>query len=285
MAPAWSFRPTTSAGPPPPPDPLTTGMILLLKGADSWIPGSGPTAGRVVSGLDLSGAGQDFTTDSGFEPLTSGVDIDGVACVTFGFNLGYYLIRAGALKDRDGVNMGYSPGDNQAKSIFVAMLPTTGVFSITGGPVFSLTDDIGPHFECLFDLEGNFFHPDGFYVWAKLWRNDATAILGPDTPGATYDGVPTLGEWRQTAFPDLAVAVNGEEIAITPSAIPGMIGSSPIPRSFVGNIDSGGFGLNFSGSIAEVRVYDYDVSTNPTARQAILQYFADTYPSIPVVVP
>ena len=285
MAPAWSFKPTTSAAPPPPPDLFRLGQVLWLKGADSWIPGTGPLAGRIVGATDLSTAGQDFETDTNFEPLSTGATIDGVDCVSYGFNLGYYLIRDGALKDRNGVNMGYADGDNQAKSIYIVARSTTGVFSITGGPLYSMTDIHGPRFECLFDLEGNFGDPDAFYLWSSEWRSNTNKIRGPDTPGSTFDDVASMLEWRSDAFPNITIARNGTDIAITPSSMPGSIGGDHVARTLVGNIDVDGFGLNFSVDIAEVIVYDYDTATIPAARQAILQYLADTYPTIPIVVP
>lgn len=249
------------------------GLVLKLEGAPSWI-----VAGSIITGArDLSGYDQHFSTDVGFEPYANLETINGVACMTGGFNEGKYLVRTGGILTRTGQVIGYGPTDSPAKTVMTVLLPKTGVFSITGGPVFLIRGSRQPDFIGLFDMEGNFGDVNGFYVESRFWRDNSVAntIHTTATPGSTYANTPLLAEWRTGAFPTVAFAINGRSMPLTPSTLPGALGSALTPYAIVGNYEPIGFGLNFYTSIAAHYVWDYELTD--AERTQAQQYVANKF--------
>lgn len=279
MSPAWA---TAQGGiPPRPPSPPLTGLVFWVKGDE----GLESSAGLATAWLDQSSKGQDLDHfDVDHQPLTGEDEIDGIPCLSFPLNNvdgTTYLQRETAMVNRLDAPFGFG----QARTVMAALLPkfSGAAFSITGGPVFSFFE--GPLFQCLFDLEDT-DDPDAFYAWSSGWRDLGAALRAPDEAGGSggiYNGTPTLAEWRSTGYPDIAFAVNGADLTLTPGTQYGTTGPNPPGGFLIGNAAVNGFGLNFLGAVAEVLIWDYDLSSDPAARAQALAYFAYRYPSIPMV--
>lgn len=268
---AYSRGSTVGSAPPG----IGTSLVLWLNGSRSW----NVSGGLITSATDVSGYGQNFSTDATFEPYANLATIDGVPCMTGGFNEGKYLIRTAGLRARDGSFIGYGNSDTQTKTIMVVMRPKTGVFSITGGPVFNILGNRQPQFIGLFDLEST-FTANGFYVMSKNWRSGSASdtVRAPNTAGGTYHDTVVLAEWRTDTFPDLEVAINGQDQTLTPSTIPGSLGAGTSPTMIFGNYDTVGFGLNFYTDIAEGIVWDRKLTGQELIQAR--QYFANRYSSL-----
>jgi hypothetical protein len=254
----------SSAGVSPP--GVGAGLVAWFKG----------DAGRTVSGgttltgwADQSGYGQDFTSDPGWEPQTNVATINGIPCMSMPFGSAAYLFRAGGLKDRNGVQMGYNTGETQSATVMAIFRVGETVFSFHGGVLLTFVGSSGPNFEALLDLESTHV-PNGFWLFSRGWRNYAESIQGPDTTGTAYDGLTTTASWSSSGFPDIDVFVNGSQQTLTPATIPGVIGGAATPVAILGNSFRGGFGQGFVADIAELLVWDYKLS--PAERTQAEQY-------------
>jgi hypothetical protein len=285
--PGWSLagaddggdRPPTPIGPPP------LGMIFWVKGDVDLV----PPAGDFESWADQGGQSQDLNLTGAIKPQTGADDIDGIPALTFpAEDDSVYASRNTAMKDRNGDPMPYT----HARTIMAVFRPTRQ-FAVDriGGPVFSTADQ--PNFECLFQVENWFTFDKAMFIFDNLWSFSGYQRLGPVTTLEEWEDVATLGEWRSSGFPEIAFAVNGTEQPLqTPGSIPtttqaGAEAAAAGSTFAVGNCWNNTGNLiaaNFHGSICEVIMWDYDLSTNPIALAQARAYFAGRYPSIPVAV-
>ena len=244
------------------PPGVGAGLILWLKG----------DAGRTVAGglltawADQSGYGQDFAQDPGTGPSANLDTINGIPCASFAMGSTAYLKRAG-LRDRNGVQMGYNTGETQSVTVLAVFRPAQTSFSIYGGPVFFFGGTASPPFQCIFDNEDN-LGADGWWLYSRGWRNAADSLQGPNITKTSFNGANTSAMWSSSGFPDINVNVNGSDVPLTPTTMPGVIGGAATPTAMLGNILPGGFGLAFGGAIAELLTWDYKL-TPAEATQAI----------------
>lgn len=284
--PGWALASTEGGGSPTPLQPPSLGRIFWVKGDV----GLSPASGDLTTWLDQGGQAQDLDVISTPAPQTGADAIDGIPAVTFpAGDDGAYAARAASLKDRDGNPVQFT----NPRTIMAVIRPTAhDVVNRIGGPVFATADQ--PNFECLFQVEQWFTFTDAWFIFDNLWSFSGFQRLAPDTTVATWEDVPVLAEWRSSGFPEIAFAVNGgaDEQLQTPASVltTTQAGAEAVAAGAtfaVGNCWNNGGGTiaaNFHGSIAEIIVWDYDLSTNPAARAQALAYFAQRYPSIPVVV-
>lgn len=262
-----------------------TGLVLDLRGNA----GLTSSAGFATAWADQSGFGQDVTDLPGNPGPETGLEtIDGIPALTcpLGNIAGRGLYRASpdGILDRNGVHMGYGPGETQTRTFMAMIKPrySAGAFGITGGLLAEFGSD--PTFQPLFDLEDTAPHgPNGFYLWSKGWRDPGTgAIQGPDTVGGSggiYDGVPTLVEMFSNGFSDIGVRVNGVTVPLTPSAMTGTPAASTTSFALLRAISGG---LNFQGAATQFSIWDYDLRTNPTALTQAENHYLARYPSAPI---
>jgi hypothetical protein len=277
-----------------PPRPPAEGLVLWLKG-DVGLNSSG---GLLTSWLDQAGQNQHIDQVPGAKPSTGLDTIDGIPAVTFpSGDSTAYAYHAGAMKDRNGTEL----TGTHARTVMAVIKPRLGGVpaSVIGGPVIAMADrpNVGmadnPNFECLFDVEPWGGHQNAWFVFDNLWPLSGYQRLAPDTPAATWNGVPVLGEWRSSGFPAIAFAVNGgsdqplkdgANVPTTNQA--GAQGNNPASSFMIGNAwNNTGFPhpRNFHGAIAEILVWDYDLSTSPATRAAAKAYLATRYPSLGIV--
>jgi hypothetical protein len=284
--PAWALEGGSGATPPAPPPtgPPTAGLIFWVKG-DA---GLTSVAGAAVSWADQSGFGQDVTDlPSNPGPLTGLDTIDGIPCVTcpLGNMAGRGLYRAApnGLLDRNGVPIGYGPGQTQARTVMAMILPrfSPGAFNITGGLVVEMGSN--PTFQPIFDLEDT-ISPDQFYAFSTGWRNPGSGALQyPDVAGGAggiYNGVPTLVSWQSTGFDNISSNINDVPKTLTPSVIPGAPAASTTSFALLRAISGG---LSFQGAAAEFLIWDFDLTTDPAGYAQAVAYMANRYPSAPIV--
>ncbi len=287
MPPSWALAGASGATPPaPPPTGLPTeGLIFWVKG-DA---GLNSIAGAAVSWEDQSGFGQDVADMPGNPGPFTGLDtIDGIPCCTLpvanGPGRGLYRPSPspGGLRDRNGVVMGYGPGETQSKTVMAMILPRTwpgqiGFLPVTGGIVAELGGT--PNWQPVFDLEDNSF-PNAFYAFSDGWRNTGFpgANRAPDALSTLYSDVPTLAMWSSSGFDDLSFAANGGALALTPLVMPGApaagVSSFAVLRAISG-------GLNFFGACPEISIWDWQLG--PAELAQATAYYAGRYPSAPIV--
>jgi len=200
---------------------------------------------------------------SATQPQTGVDTVNGIPTVTFPAGGNNAYLSAGAtMKDRNGNAFTAAT----PRTVIAVLKPHTSSagfgFNITGGPVFSFREQ--PCFQCLFDLESN-FRPNGFYVFANVWRFGGEEIRGPDTAAVIYNNLPVVCEWygASSTGSTITVAVNGATISTTPATSLGSAGAAP-PAGFVaGNCDNAAGAVNnanFPGAIEEILVYDWILS-------------------------
>lgn len=259
--------------------PSSEGLILWLKGDAGVVDAGG---GNVSGWLDQSGFSQDHDSDNGgHRPKTGIANIDGINCVSFAFADTAYVQRVGGINDRNGNLMGYGIGESPAITVYAVFRPGETSFDFYGGEIFHRVGGTQPPFQALFDLEHT-NRPDGFWLFSNGWRNYAESNRGPDTPPATYDGIPTMGTWYSSAHPAIDCKVNGAVVPLTPATMQGAIGGPTVPRSIVGNVLLSGFGLSFVADIPELLVYDYNVPVDNPAADAVNEaYLRGRFPSVP----
>lgn len=287
--PGWSLAAGDDGGgrPPTPIDPPPLGMIFWV--GKQGFPPAPELGGDFTGWLDQGGQSQDLNLTGASPPQTGADDIDGVPALTFSNDDDQqFASRNTAMKDRNGDPMPYT----HARTIMAVFRPTHHVaVDRIGGPVFATADQ--PNFECLFQVENWFTFNDAMFVFDNLWSFSGYQRLGPVTALATWEDVPILGEWRSSGFPEIAFALDGAEQPLqTPGSIPtttqaGAEGAAAGSTFAVGccwNNTGNLIAANFHGAIAEVIMWDYDLSTNPTALAQARAYFAGRYPSIPVEV-
>jgi hypothetical protein len=245
---------------------------------------------NVIAWLDQAGQHQNLLAPPP-DPsaILDNVDsIDGIPCASFPLigNPKTYLYSPSTMKDSHGVNT-TAATIRTLMAVFIPRSSNDAGPTICGGALFAWRST--PCFEALFDLESTFL-ANGFYLFANAWRFSGDELRAGATAMATYDGRPTMAEWRGASTPGSPIAVNINNevggVTITPSASVGVIGVAP-PAGFVlGNCDNLATlsQVNFHGSIAEVLAWDYDLSTVPAARTQALQYLANRYPSCGIMV-
>jgi hypothetical protein len=267
--------------------PPLEGMIFWVKGDADLL----PTSGDFVSWADQGGQAQDLNL-TGVNPPQTGVDtIDGVPALTFpAADDGAYAARASAMKDRNGNTL----AQGTARTIMAVFRPTLhSTVTRIGGPVFATADQ--PNFECLFQIENWFTFNDAWFIFDNIWSFSGYQRLAPVTAVATWEDVNVLGEWRSSGGSvglAIAFAVNGgaDQPLTDAGAIPttvqaGITGGAAGNTFAVGNCwnNSGNvIAANFHGCIAEIIMWDYDLSTNVSARNKAIAYFANKYPSIDI---
>lgn len=271
----------------PPVGPPLVGMIFWVGKGNADLLSSG---GDFTGWIDQGGQSQDLNVTGVTPPQTGLASVDGVDALTFPpEDDSVYASRNSAMKDRNGDPLPYT-----APRTIMAVFRPRLHFAVTriGGPVFATADQ--PNFECLFQVEDWYIFQDAMFVFDNIWSFSGYQILGPVTTVEEWQDVWTLGEWRSSGFPEIAFALNGVEQALqTTSGVPttvqnGVTAAGPGSTFALGNCWNNTGGLiaaNFHGDIAEVIMWDYDLTTDPAAIAQARQYFADRYPSIPVVVP
>ncbi|MES2339292.1 MAG: hypothetical protein V4537_14455 [Pseudomonadota bacterium] len=240
-------------------------------------------AGRVSAWADQSGFGQDFLQANALnQPYLLGGTIDGMQLLSFGTAgaANKFMQTAANLKDRNGVDMDGAA----ARTVIVVMRPAfDAAYGVTGGKPWGVNNS----WCAMFELRGDVV-TDGAYAWEKTVDDFGQALqFTPITGGAAgpYDNVPTLGEWRSSGHPNFSFLVNNALVAVTPGSLFGTVGAGGLATLAFESIA-------FHGGICEVAVWDYDLSTNPTAHLAALTDFAARYPSLvlpisppPVITP
>lgn len=280
------------------PTPSTTGLVFWVSG-DVGLVGSG---GKAASWTNR--ATPSFNADLGSlnnPPTDSGPDmgaptLDGIPGVSFppthtdGRQMYLGGISQDALKDRAGNLIGYGPGNTQPRTWIAVLVPvfTNGAnFDITGGSVGLVLSN--PHWTPLFDLEDT-SQLNAFYLFSTAWRNPgiagSQANQGPNTAGGVggiYNGTPLVVEWGSGNFPDIDVWINGVLTTLNAATIPGVVGVGA--STFIYGSSGSGAVAQWQGYRYEDLVYDFKLSTDPTARTKTYTYLAARYPSIPIVIP
>jgi hypothetical protein len=260
--------------------PPMAGLAFWVK----WDVGVVSAAGKVTTWRDQGGQGQDLNvTSGGKEPLVGVDTVGGIGWVSMPVgSSGGFISRSATMKNSAGVAMTAS----DPRTVMAVILPRTSSsgfgFNITGGPVFSFREQAC--FECLFDLE-SFFRPSGFYLFANIWRFGGEELRGPPTSDTTYTGKTTLVEWTGSANTGAPVgaAVNGSNVALTPTTSLGAAGAAPPVGFVLGNCDNNTGTLNnanFQGGIAEVLIWDR-ILTGGDLTQA-RSYVASRYSSLSI---
>jgi hypothetical protein len=202
------------------------------------------------------------------------------------------------LKDRNGNLFGYGPGETQTitwYAVVIARESDAGTTGLLGGTVFRLGQTAGGG---QLDLEGIFrifdgdlpgIGTDSLTVYSNDWTSDyLNAIYGPDTPPATYDGVPLLLQFVSTGRSDNRLYISGPGIG-TKVQLTLAPGTLPATSTHVHNETTYGTVENVAefldrwvGGRYEDLVKDYDVTTNPTAELRDYGYFAGRFPSLQI---
>ncbi len=265
--------------------PPLEGMIFWVKG-DTELVSSGSD---LVSWADQGGQAQDLVLVSTPAPQTGVDTIDGIPAVTFpAGDDSVYAARNTAMKDRNGATL----AQGTARTIMAVFRPSLhDTVTRIGGPVFSLADQ--PNFECLFQVENWYIYNDAWFLFDNIWSFSGYQRLGPVTSVATWQDVNVLGEWRSSGLEaglNIQFAVNGGANEQLTDATPnnttvqaGVTAAGAGSTFAVGNCwnNSGNLiAANFHGCIAEIIMWDYDLSTNVSARNQALAYFANKYPSV-----
>jgi hypothetical protein len=307
--PGWSLseRMLTGAAPTSP-DPV--GEVLWTKGDYQVVDDGGGkmlTAGNAAPGFnpgwrERGGAGGDG-------PLLGLETLNGVPGFTYPLASGTNVISllepadgSGAvhLKDRNGVNIGYGPGETQSLTYYAVVIPRllNEFGGLIGGTIFRLGNTAGGG---QLDLELIFriFVPDlppvgaeSLTIYSNDWTTDyADAVYGPSTPAATYQDLPLLLQFVTTARNDLRCFVSGPGIG-TKVPIALAPGTLPIVSTHTHNHSSWGSPDNilpgvlldrWFGGRYEDLAKDYDVTTNPAAELRDYRYFAGRFPAIGIV--
>jgi len=221
-------------------------------------------------------------------PLVGIDSIDGVPCISFptAWNKSSYVGRSTDLLTTANIPL----AGTAARTVLAVILPqyNAGAFGITGGAVVGFWQQ-GRLQNCVFDLESNFV-ANGAYAWANVWRgpdlNTNNCQWGPQTGGGVgpYNNVPTLGGWYLGTSPAIMFRVNNVPKTLAPLTRAG-IQTTLLQGAIVGSGVEALYGGNtFYGSIAEILVYDFDLTTNPAAHATTMAYLATRYPSVPIVV-
>lgn len=299
MSPAWALDGGGSGATPTPLQPPATGLVFWVKG-DA---GVHETAGAVTAWDDQGSLGQNLdASNAGKEPTIGSDTLDGVPGIVYPLGattpgstdptLLKFLGRASNLLSEPGVDFGIDTGDHSVRSVMAVIRPQRdpgAATNLTGGTVVNFRQQgvSNKTFSCMFFLQAffNSFEP----IWVLYSTDGPYGVFrmnGPDTPGSTFEDQPLLVEWLST-YPALAVNVNGAPVTLTPSAI--AAGQADATTGAADGFVVGGQNLgtvlpNFQGAIFEVIVWNYDLSTDPVALAAARAYFAQRYPSIPVVV-
>ena len=254
-------------------------MVARFKGGPDLI----GAAGLATRWNDSGTLGQDLDVfDLGFQPSIGLDAIDGVPCMSLPVAppADKYLRRATNMLDRFS-----NPITAGGRTVLQVVRPIFSApnFGIIGGPSFTFFQNTIPQWGCLFDLESNFV-ANGAYLWSSAWRDPAFALQATPIAGGAlspFNAAPTLLEWNSLGHPDINVKVNNVQLVLAPAVqYPAVTGASGNAGFMMGNVGTGGVGLNFQGNIAETIIYDYKLSTAPAEYARTLDYLRFQYPSL-----
>ena len=246
------------------------GLVQLVEGDSGLV----SVATRVSQWTDQSPMAQHLVqTNAGSQPYTLADSIDDVQLVSFGAagDANKELVTATNFVDRNNTPMDGA----SARTILAVVKPRfDAAWGITGGIVWKQSN-----WQALFDLEDT-FASNGAHAWSRAWRDHSNAMdFTPVTGGAggSYNGAPTLLEWRSAGSSDLVFKVNNVVMSLSPGTLPG----SPGGASAAGLSSSGS--IAFLGAIASLAECDYDLSTTPAAYAQAYARIANKFPSVPLV--
>jgi hypothetical protein len=294
--------------PPLPPAPPAGGLAWWLGGDGSVITSqTDPNDDeRLLQWTNLTypinGHAFQLLSDINGPPYTGLDELDGHPSVTWRSDVDHTQIafvdtvpasqNQTPMKATDGSEFGYGLGENQPRSAIFVLTPrfAPDAFSITGGAVAAWFSS--QFFTPLFNLEDN-ITPNAFYAFTSRfdWRNhigEAVVLDGPDTAGGIggiYNNTPLIVEYSTSGGTDIHFFVNGVAIALTPNTI---TPSSNSANQFVLGSSTGGSNdkpERWKGTMTEVLVYDYELTTTPALRTQLYRYLALRYPSINTVIP
>ncbi len=250
--------------------PPRTGLVQWVKG-DAGIT---LVSGRVSAWADQSGSGQNFVQGTaGERPYMLGDTINGIPALSFGVagDANKHMGTAGNFVNRSNVAMTGS----SARTVMVVSKPRfDAAFGRTGGTVWSQ----GTWF-ALFELRSDLV-ANGAYAWMRAAGDYGNALQFTPIPGGAsgpFDGTVIVTQHASPAFPSLGFSVTSREMTLAPSVMYGT------PTTLPAGAQLSELAIGYLGSISEVLVWDYDLTTDPTAQAQAISYLAGRYSSLTLV--
>ncbi len=164
---------------------------------------------------------------------------------------------------------------SSARTVMVVSKPRfDAAFGRTGGTVWSQ----GTWF-ALFELRGDLV-ANGAYAWMRAAGDYGNALQFTPIPGGAsgpFDGTVIVTQHASPAFPSLGFSVTNREMTLSPSVMYGT------PTTLPAGAQLSELAIGYLGSISEVLVWDYDLTTDPTAQAQAISYLAGRYSSLTLV--